>query len=84
MFFPLGKMNRMVRLWTIFILSWDIGGLLIGMTFVAPVVKHWLKREIAELVHRERSIRLRIALRANTLPWNYASLQKQRKIYLVE
>ena len=44
------------------------------MTFVTPLVVHWLEREIAQWVHHEGSIQWPIAPWADTLPWSYILL----------
>ena len=54
--------------------------------FVAPVVEHWLEREIAQWVHpHEGSIRRPIAPWANALPLSYVPLPnciaEREKIY---
>ena len=42
--------------------------------FVIPVVEHWLKREIAQWVHHEGSIRRPITPWAGAQPRNYVAL----------
>ena len=44
--------------------------------FVIPVVERWLKREIAQWIHHEGSIRRPIAPWANVLPRSYISLRQ--------
>ena len=38
------------------------------MVFVTPVVKHWLKQEVAQWDHHEGLIQQPIATRADALP----------------
>ena len=40
-------------------------------SFVTPVMKHWLEREIAQCINYEGSIQWPIAQWVDALPWNY-------------
>ena len=49
-----------------------------NMTFIIPVLEHWLEREIAQLVHHKGPIRQPIAPCANALTTSYISLLSKR------